>query len=227
MAAALCMRWRRTPERILSARRLPLPLLALLLSALLALGGCAGSGPGSTPSPGEPVSPTEPGELFTVRDGALDSSVRGDFEAALALLERGEYDRAIPLLEAVTERAPKALAPQVNLAIAYSRLERWELAEDRFEQALALNPEHPVVNNEYGIVLRKQGRFSEARALYEKALAAYPQFYPAVKNLGILCDLYMGDLQCALDNYQAYARRVPGDEEVELWVVDLKRRMGN
>ncbi|SCZ64625.1 tetratricopeptide repeat protein [Thiohalomonas denitrificans] len=198
--------------------------LILLLYSIFFV-GCAGV----TPEPAvNETKPEEQSDTITVKDHAsIDSRARSDFRAALTFLDDGQYEKGIQLLESVIERAPEAIAPQVNLAIAHVRLEQLELAEERFQRALEINPSHPVTNNEYALLLRKVGRFPEARNFYRKALQAYPDFQPARKNLGILCDLYMNDPECALEHYQAYAEAVPGDEDVELWIVDLKRRVGD
>ena len=65
----------------------------------------------------------------------------------------------------------------------------------------------------------------EARASYEAALAVYPGFHFARRNLAILCDLYLADLECALDNYEAYMQTVPGDEEASMWIADIRYRL--
>ena len=53
----------------------------------------------------------------------------------------------------------------------------------------------------------------------------YPGFHFARRNLAVLCDLYLMDLQCALENYEAYMATVPRDDEATIWIADLKLRL--
>ena len=65
---------------------------------------------------------------------------------------------------------------------------------------------------------------AEAREIYEQTLKRYPTFLPARKNLGILCDIYLRDLKCALTQYRTYSAAVPNDETVKIWIADLEKR---
>jgi len=144
----------------------------------------------------------------------------------MQLLADEDYDAGIALLEEVTQAAPDATAPHIDLAIAYARVEDLKKAEASLGRALELNERHPVAHNELGIVYRRTGRFEQARESYETALDLYPDFHFARRNLAILCDVYLGDIGCALENYEEYSRAVPADEQVAMWIADLKNRLG-
>lgn len=211
------------------------------LALALGLGVLAGCSTGAKlPPPVVAVEPEPPVvEVPTVtrladgREGFViteipgsDSELSHDFERAVVMMQEGDYANASTLLEKVIERAPGVTAPYINLAIACRHNGKPELAEQHLQTALQLIPAHPVASNEYGLLLRKAGRFAEARAIYEKTLSAFPDYSPAHKNLGILCDIYLKDLACALEHYEIYSKAVPKDEQVKLWVADLRVRLG-
>ncbi len=163
---------------------------------------------------------------FTITEEArIGGDVRADYEAAVTYLQQGRHDEGIALLEQVAAAAPELSAPRIDLGIAQHRAGDLEAAESNLLLALESNPEQPVAHNELGIIYRKTGRFMEARASYEAALAVYPGFHFARLNLAILCDLYLADLECALDNYEAYMQTVPGDEEASMWIADIRYRL--
>ena len=76
-----------------------------------------------------------------------------------------------------------------------------------------------------GIVYRRTGRFEEARESYERALEVHPGYHFALLNLGVLCDLFLEDLQCALKSYEGYAEIVADDPHVAMWIADVRTRM--
>ena len=142
----------------------------------------------------------------------------------LIYLEQQEYDEGITLLETLTEKEQRLAAPFVNLGIAYSRTGRTRLAEHNFSKALRLDAGHAVANNELGLLYRKTGRFNAARAAYQNALVKHPDYLPVRKNLGILCELYLHDLECALEQYSTYLEYAPGEETVARWALELEQR---
>jgi Tfp pilus assembly protein PilF len=195
---------------------------ALFAVAALALGACASA----PPAPAPEVQDMGEGGFVITETVDVSGEVRLDFDQAVRFLEAGQYQQAITLLERVTEKAPEATMPYIDLGIAYARIDDLEKAEARIRKALELNPRHPVAHNELGMIQRQTGRFSEARQSYESALSLHPQFHYARLNLAILCDMYLADLDCALRNYERYSEAVPDDEQAAIWIADLQSRVG-
>lgn len=163
---------------------------------------------------------------FTItEDARVSGNVRADYERALKLLEQGQTEQGIAILETIVAAAPELSAPHIDLGIAYHRAGDLEAAESSLLRALETNPEHPITHNELGIVYRESGRFADARASYEAALAFYPNYHYARRNLAILCDLYLADLECALENYEAYIATAPDDQEASIWIADTRNRL--
>ncbi len=197
--------------------------------------GDAEAAKAGAPAVQEPPAPKGPSvaRLTDGRDGfmitevpTMDEASRRDFDRAVAMLADQDFGRAADLLEKVIERSPGVTAPYIDIAIAYQRLGKPELAEKNLQTALTLFPGHPVACNEYGLLYRRTGRFAEARAIYEKAIERFPDYYPAHKNLGILCDLYLNDPACALAHYEIYSKGRPDDAQVALWIAGVRARLG-
>jgi tetratricopeptide (TPR) repeat protein len=195
-------------------------LLALLAPTVL-LGACVTTGP-ATPVPTESV---DDGGFTIIEDVRVSAAVRADFDNAVRMMQEERYREGIELLERVTAEAPDVTAAHIDLGIAYRKVGSLEQAEASLQRALALNPRHPVVHNELGMLYRKSGRFDEARASYEQALALQPAFHYARRNLAILCDVYLADLSCALENYEVYIEAVPEDDEAAMWIADIRSRV--
>lgn len=219
-------------------------LLTVMACGLMVLAGCATGGKAKVePQPKAGAVATEPAprsagsdverltgsrEGFVIRErSSLDGESRAEFDQAVALVREEKYEKGAELLERVIARLPGVTAPRVNAAIAYSGMKKPEQAEPHLKSALELVPGHPVASNEYGLLLRKAGRFAEARAVYEKSLAAFPEYHPLERNLAILCDLYLKDLVCAREHYELYSKAAPKDKQVTLWLADLQSRTGH
>ena len=209
---------------------------AVLAMALSVLAGCATDGKvKAAPVADKPPVVTGPSvaRLVDGREGfiitemsTMDAASRRDFDRAVALLKDQDYGQAIDLLEKVIKQSPSVTAPYIDISIAYLRVGKPEKAEEHLQTALTLFPGHPVACNEYGLLYRKTGRFAEARAIYEKAIASFPEYYPLHKNLGILCDLYLNDPACAFEQYEIYSKATPEDAQVKLWIADVRARLG-
>jgi tetratricopeptide (TPR) repeat protein len=156
----------------------------------------------------------------------IDSDIERDFKNAIILMQQDNNAQAVTVLKSVIEREKRLTAPFVNIAIAYNKLGDTKAAEENLIKALKLDIGHPVANNELGLLYRKTGKFNAARTAYQNAIKQHPDYLAAKRNLGVLCDLYIHDFECALEQFENYLDLKPDDKTVATWVADVKRRLG-
>ena len=194
-----------------------------LVLAMALLGGWTTASAGKPHDAGSTPNPDAGGFQLTEKVH-IPADVRADYDNATRLLEAKQYDQGIALLLKVTQKAPNATAAYVDLGIAYGMSGDLDKAVVSLKHAVELNPRQLVAYNELGIVYRRKGEFAAARESYERALGVFPGFHYARLNLAILCDLYLGDLACARDNYAAYQQLVPDDRQVAKWIAAVNAR---
>lgn len=151
---------------------------------------------------------------------------KADFDEAMQCIKKEDYPKAAELLTKVAKAEPGNAIPSINLALVYEKLGDMKQAEESLKSALSADPDNPVADNEFALLYRKTGRFAEARAFYEKTLEKYPNFIIMHKNLGVLCDLYLKDYECAIKHYTIYSTVKQDDKQVKIWIADLKQRSG-
>lgn len=117
----------------------------------------------------------------------------------------------------------------------YARAERDGGLEGKglAESDASVGADYPVdtlyaaLQNQLGIAYRRAGRFADARAAYERAIAADPTLVDAACNLGILLDLYLDDPAAALPHFErSLAPGADADPKLAAWVAELRTRLG-
>jgi tetratricopeptide (TPR) repeat protein len=147
-----------------------------------------------------------------------------EFARALGLMRGSDATAAILEFQVMTQSYPDLPGPYTNLGLLYRNQN--QLAES--EAALAKATERASWDaqtwTEYGVTLRLAGKFPEARAAYEKALAANSSYAPAHRNLGVLLDLYLDDSLQAQTELETYKQLTNEDKPVSGWIAELKGR---
>lgn len=90
------------------------------------------------------------------------------------LVASGQYPAALALAERLHKSSPRDANVLVLLAHAQRGLGRVREALVTLEKAEAVAPGHPNIANPRGMLLMRAGRYAEAKALYERAIAKHP-----------------------------------------------------
>jgi len=112
------------------------------------------------------------GEHYTVSVGL----------AAYAL-ERGAVDEAYRHALRAVELGAEQAASHATLGYVALQTRNWALAEKGYRAAITLAPDDAAVTNNLGLALEQQGRSSEARAAFRRALELDPAMPGFRKNL--------------------------------------------
>ena len=151
----------------------------------------------------------------------------------VSLRER-RYREAVEHFTIALERAPQAGALRYSLAMAYRGLGRLDEARAQLEQrgAGTIVAADPVVDALASLIRGERllviqgsrafaaGRFEDAAAAFERALAAAPESVPARVNLASAL-VQLGDVRRASAQLQDAYARAPGDVEEALVTLAL------
>jgi tetratricopeptide (TPR) repeat protein len=146
-----------------------------------------------------------------------------DFAHALGLM-RTDPTQASLEFQLMTQTYPELSGPYANLGILFRNSNQLADAESWLQKATEHAPWDAATWTEYGVTLRQAGKFSAARAAYEKALAANPAYAAAHRNLAVLLDLYLDDPLTAQSEFETYKTLTGEDKPVSGWLAELRSR---
>ncbi len=170
-------------------------------------------------------------ELNTKRatEGVYDESVGKSF-SSLAELKPARYAKTEQsgLLELRPSRTPPPADLQPAIELGMQQRNQGKLAESEasLRHATELAPDSAMAWDELGLTLRREGKFSDARDAYDRAIAADDSYAAAHRNEGVLLDLYLGDPTAALAQFERYKELTSEEKPVSTWIAELRARTG-
>ena len=182
---------------------------------LLVLSACATTGGGDAGSSG--ATPKEDDAWNKVPKPYIDG---------LKAAQKGQSKQAIKFFEQSIQAFPEFAPAYTNMGLQQLRLKDRGAAQKSLEKSIELGPKNAVSYNHLGVIARLEGDFSTAQKMYTKALEVDSDYAIAHLNMGILLDLYLYELEPALEHYEKYQSIInKKDATVAKWIIDLKRRI--
>ena len=95
-----------------------------------------------------------------------------EYAQAEKLLQSGQYDQALPLLQSAVRHEPSLAAAQFGLGFAYLQLDRNADAEAAFRNVLQLQPDLAGAHYNLGLIYWRQNRLDQAISELQRAVAS-------------------------------------------------------
>ncbi|MFN3238721.1 MAG: tetratricopeptide repeat protein [Pseudomonadales bacterium] len=142
------------------------------------------------------------------------------------LLKDGQLAAAEKLLREELAEQPSAIATRTNLGILLARTNRVDTALETLSKVVTQQPGYCPAELQLAAIHLQYFRIQQAEQAYLACLTQDFVHPAALLNLGILYELYLGQLDQALSFYERYQAAVSEPEvPVGRWIADLNRRL--
>ena len=159
-------------------------------------------------------------------DIQINAEIKKAYKDVAGLNKVKKYKVALNLLDGMQKKYPQLSGPDYQKARIYLSQGKLQQALDSVELSLKNNQRNYYSLNLKGIILKELGQFEQSKEVYLEAIKVYPPYPNSHLNLGVLADIYMGDLSLALIQYREYMRLVDNsDKTVENWILEIERRI--
>lgn len=156
-------------------------------------------------------------------------SIQGSLFAGVALVEKGDFAGAIPLLEQSLNTGAEHLPVEHqvklwnSLGLARVQIGKLEPAAEAFSNVIRLDPKHPTAYNNLGVVLVNLRKPREAAQAFAAALSVNPQDVAAKVHLAHLSAI-SGQLEQAVRLFREALAADPRQVEVLIEAVKTLTR---
>ena len=174
--------------------------------------------------------PAESVDLITSVDESKEDRVidADEYQAGIDALSLKDYSAAKKIFSRFTEKNPKLSGAYLNLAFIAYRQEDYDEADRLSSRALELNPQHPQAYHLRALLHQHKGDIRLAEKDYRKAIQLNPRYTIAHYNLALLYDIFLQELEPAIEHYSIYLKLLDGeDENTQNWINHLKNALTN
>jgi len=182
------------------------------------------------------VNSQEDVDTLSIIDPMADIQLNAEIKRAYSIVSKfnkaKKYQQGLNELDRIKLKYPQLSGPDYLKSRLYLSQSQYEKALAAVELSLKHNARNYYSLNLKGFILKEMGDFKKAKEVYLKAIEIYYPYANSHLNLGVLSDLYMGDLDLALNQYKQYLKlninnkkAIKKISQVKNWVVELERRV--
>ncbi|PCI71552.1 MAG: hypothetical protein COB38_05545 [Gammaproteobacteria bacterium] len=156
----------------------------------------------------------------------INTEIKKAYKQTANFIKRKQYPKALNLMIKIKGKYPQLSGPNYQMARIYLLQKQFDKSIEQVDASIKKNPRNYYSMSLKGVILKNQGKFDEAKLSYLKAIETFPNYSKSHLNLGVLADVYLGDLSLALSEYNIYMRLTSNkDKKVANWVLEVERRL--
>ncbi len=125
-------------------------------------------------------------------------------------LLRTHPEQYLRIAEETIRRYPDDIEGYTDCADYYIEMEQYDEALRHLDQALAVDPQDPIIPFERATVMRRAGRYREALQAFDNFKEGEEQFGDILYANRATCHAHLGDLEAAL----AECAKIPDDRNL-------------
>jgi len=156
----------------------------------------------------------------------INSEIKKAYKQTASFIRQKQYPNALNLMIKIKGEYPQLSGPNYQMARIYLLQKQYEKSIVQVDASIEKNPRNYYSMSLKGVILKNQGKFKEAKLNYLKAIETFPNYSKSHLNLGVLADVYLGELSLALSEYKIYMSLTSNkDKRVANWVLEVERRL--
>jgi tetratricopeptide (TPR) repeat protein len=150
------------------------------------------------------------------------------YQQGLDALALNDLSGARKIFQQFIDDNPRLSGPYTNLALIEYKQEHYKQASKLLDIALSLNPEQAAAFHLKALIHLQQGEILPARDHYLRAIEIKPDYKNAHYNLALLYDIYLQEIELAIQHYTRYlSLTTEKDSRTREWVNHLKNTLNN
>lgn len=169
------------------------------------------------------------GSVTTIEEKQQDSIIDAhEYEAGIDALSIKDYNAAKDFFSRFAVKNPGLSGAYLNLAIIAYTQQAYDEAGRLIVRVLEINPRHPRAYHLRALLRQNNGEIRLAEKDYKKAIALNPHYTIAHYNLALLYDIFLQDLQPAIEHYSIYLELLSSeDKNTQDWINHLRNSLAN
>lgn len=190
----------------------------LTLLSMLSLFSCAQ----------EQIKPSKETQNDITTNKSISKADREKYRDGITALHNNDLTNAQRIFNEFIRNKPKLAGAYTNLALVHFKKKEYDMSLKLVNKALQLNTRQAQALNLRAQLYVIDGKIHKAKDDYLLAIKTKPEYLNAQYNLALLYDIYLQEIELAIQHYKLYMLLLKKpDEATQEWITHLEGTLKN